>query len=55
MLFVGSNAERASDARANDVQVCKEESNKPLGNISSAVLNSNQKVTTNKKKMSNAP
>ena len=52
---VGSNAERASEARANDGQARKKEAKQPLGNINLAVVNSNQIITTKKKKVSITP
>ena len=55
MPAVGSNAERASQARANDGQARKKEAKQPLGNISLAVLNLSQIITTKKKKVSITP
>ena len=49
---VESNAERASQARVCDGQARKKEAKQPLGNIRSALVNSNQIITTKKKKMS---
>ena len=48
---VGSNAERTRDGRINDMPTRKEEAKSMLGIISLAAVNSNQKVTTKKKKV----